>query len=213
MQWLRDLASVVIRPRRTMRRILDAPRDRMVLPLALLAILSGIIGDVHLDQAGQAWRMAEPRLRLFIPLIVAGVIAAMLLVFYVLAWVAYFVGRSLEGTASVKAVRSALAWGLAPSVWALLYRIPAMWFKEPENVRQIRFDDFRFTLGEGVFSSGCGAMLFFGILDLAVIVGWLVITSHTLAEANGFSAPRGFATIAICLLAPVVIAVAAFLAA
>lgn len=196
-----------------MRRILDAPRDRMVLPLALVAILSGLIGDLHLSQAGEVWRMADPRLRLFIPLIVLGVIAAMVLVFYVFAWVAYFVSRSMEGTASVKGVRSALAWGLAPSVWALLYRIPALWIREPENVREIRFDDFRFAYEGGLLASGCGAMLLFGILDLAVIAGWLVLTSHTLAEANGFSAPRGFAVIALCLLAPIVIGLAALLAA
>lgn len=213
MQWMRDLAAVLIRPRLTMRRILDAPRDRMVLPLALLAVVSGLVGDVHLDQAAQAWKMADARLRLFVPLIVLGVLAAMLLVFYLFAWVAYFVGRSLEGTASVKAVRSALAWGLAPSVWALLYRIPAMWIREPENVREIRFDELQFAWDGGLLASGCGTMLLFGMLDLAVLVGWLVISSFTLAEANRFSAPRGFATIVLCLLAPIVIAVAAFLAA
>src|SRR5688572_752374 len=40
------LASIMIRPRATMRRILDAGRDRMIIPLVLLATVSAILGDV-----------------------------------------------------------------------------------------------------------------------------------------------------------------------
>lgn len=202
MQWLANLASIVVRPRRTMRRILDAPRDRMIVPLVVLAALSGAISDFSMDDAVKAYHQVGPQLRVLAPLgIIAGILA-MLLVFYVGAWVAFVIGRALEGTGSIGAVRSALAWGLAPAVWALLYRIPAMWLREGQP-EMLRIGDLEMALG-----TGCGT----GLLDFIVLAAWFVVTSLALAEAHAFSSARGFGTVALCLLAPIVVVAAAVLA-
>ena len=212
MQWLKNLAGVMVRPRTTMRRILDAPPDRMILPLVLLAALSGFIGDLNIAEMSKIYSGLSQRLQIIVPLSLAGAIVAACILFYVFGWIAYALGRAIEGTGTIAAVRSALAWGLAPIIWALLYRIPKMWLKPAVEVAQADLGNFKLAIDTGRLASGCGTVMLFGILDLLVVAGWFVITSLTLAEAHNFSTARGFAIVAAVLVAPIVIALAAFLA-
>jgi len=212
MQWLKNLASVLVHPRITMRRILDAPPDRMVWPLVLLATISSFIGDINISEMSKVYSGLDPKMKIIGPLIPVAVILVTGILFYVSGWIAYGLGRAMEGTGTVAAVRSALAWGLAPVVWALLYRIPKMWMKPAVELAQAEIGDFKVAIDAGRLASGCGTVMLFGILDLLVVVGWVVITSHTLAEAHNFSAARGFGIVAAVLVAPIVIALAAFLA-
>ena len=123
---LRNLAAVLVRPRATMAAILAAPNQRAVLLLFALAAVSGIFGDFDaptlqkvVQQSGGApvgWLIAGIT-------VVVIVLLTALLWFY--AWVPFLVGRLLGGTGEIDGVRAALAWGLAPAIWALLYRVPA----------------------------------------------------------------------------------------
>lgn len=212
MQWLANLAAVMVRPRRTMRRILDAPRDRMIVPLVLLATVSGLIGDVSIREIQENYGNLDPRMRIILPAAFVGLLILFPLLFYVFGWVAHFIARSLDGTATIKAVRSALAWGMAPAVWALLYRIPAMWINQPAQLKMDKTGGTQLSFDFSRLDSGCGLALLFGLLDLAVTIWWLVASSRTLAEAEGFSAARGFGTLVLCLVAPMVVMIAAFLA-
>lgn len=212
MQWLKNLAGVIVHPRTTMRRVLDAPPDRMMVPLVLLATISGVIGDMNISELSKSYRGLDPAKKLLVAAsLVASIVVACIL-FYVFGWIAYALGRAFEGTGTIAAVRSALAWGLAPVVWALLYRIPKMWLKPAVEMAQADVGGFKLAIDTGRLASGCGTVMLFGILDLVVLVGWVVITSWTLAEAHQFSAARGFGIVAAVLVAPIVIALAAFLA-
>jgi hypothetical protein len=53
----------------------------------------------------------------------------------------------------------------------------------------------------------------FGLAELALVVWWIVASSLTLAEAERFSGGRGFATIALTAVAPMLIVIAAILTA
>lgn len=208
MTFFRRLVSIAIHPRTTMREILDSPRGRAVLPLVVLATLSGFIANAShnartgLKTAPMPW------------LIVAGATIAaalvMVLLFYLFAWIAHVAGRFLEGQGTYADVRAALAWGLAPIIFALLYRVPVALFGPSQNAGLVRIgEQVKFTPGQ--LSGGCLFALLIGVLELGTAVWFAVVASHTLGEAHRFSSWRGFGTLVIVAITPIVIMIAAFL--
>jgi hypothetical protein len=208
MMFVRRLASIAIHPRATMREILDSPRGRTVLPLVALATLSGLIGN--LNQNVRTGVKAAP-----MPwLIAAGAMVAaalvMILFFYLFAWMGHVAGRFLEGQGTHADVRAALAWGLAPVIFAPLYRVPVALFGPSRNAEPVRIgEDIQFT--PALVSGGCLFVLLIGVLELGTAVWFVVVTSRTLGEAHRFSSWRGFGTLVIVGITPIVIMIAAFL--
>jgi len=212
--WLSTLGAVAVRPRQTLRRILEQPRDRMIVPLVLLAAASLALHDVRFAGIRRAFETHAPmRLSLVAGAILLGIVVVALLhlvVFYVLSWIAFGVGRYFEGSATIRDVRSAVAWGLAPIIWALVWRVPiALFAPMPPGGPNFQIGGAHLRVNPGMLASGCGPALAVGILDLAVFVWYFAITSATLAEAHRFSGGRGFATLCLSLLSPLIIAAAA----
>ena len=208
--FLRRLASVVIYPRTTMRAILEEPRDRMVVLLALLAITSGLVSNGN-ENVSDKLANASPAIWLVVVCVLLAVAAVMLGLFYFFAWIAFLAGRFLEGTGDLRRVRSALAWGCAPLIWALIYRIPAAILTPSKGLAQVGVGN-NFRIQPGQMSGGCVAALVIGLLELATFVAYLVVSSRTLAEAHRYSAWRGFGTLVIVGITPVVIIIAGVLA-
>jgi hypothetical protein len=206
------LVQIVIHPRRTMRAILDGPEDRMVIPLVLLAAVSAMLGDV--DWRGVRGALASHGTVKMVLIAVCAVLAALLvavLVFYLFAWVALWVGRLFDGTGEVRGVRSAVAWGLTPAIWAVLYRLPAALLGGNANSRARMVND-AFVIDPTRFAGGCAMAIVLMVIELAVLAWYVVVASSTLAEAHSFSPLRGFATLALSVLSPLVIVIAAVLA-
>ena len=206
---LRNLASIMIRPRATLRRILDAGRDRMVIPLVLLAAVSGFISDIDQGSLDALSRQQIPFAVLFIAILVA-VSLALLLCFYIVSWAVYWLGKLMEGTGTPREIRSAVAWGLAPGIWALLYRVPVLIFSPQSLETKLKVGDLQIDAGRT--SAGCFMALLLAALEMTVIVWWAVTTSNTIGEAHRFSSTRGFATLLVVLISPFVIVLAAVLA-
>jgi hypothetical protein len=207
MNEIRNLASILIRPRETMRRILDQPRDRMVFLLAFLGGISGALADRktgNLPAALEATPWAVP-IMIFVTLAVALLMA---LVFYGLSWVAMLAGRAFEGQGTIREARSALAWGLAPAVWALLYRVPLALLFPRATTDAVRVSDASVRISGFDFSSmGVGCVV--ALLDLAVLIWYLIIGSAAMGEAHRFSNGRGFAVLLMTWAAPVIVLIAA----
>jgi len=206
------IASIMIRPRATMRRILDAGRDRMVIPLVLLATLSAILGD--LDRSSlDAMRKLPVNFGLLAVGICVGVSAFFLLLFYVFTWIAYGMGRLLEGTATPREVRSAMAWGLAPIIWSILYRLPAViiWPGTMESRLRLH-DSAQLSINPNLMGMGCIGSVIFAALELTMLIWYCVVASNTLGEANRFSAARGFGALVLTGISPAIILIAAVLA-
>ncbi len=202
-----------------MREILQRPSHRAAILVVVFAFLSGVLRDM--DARG----VRDVTARLGIgPALLFGLLICLIMgaiavgLFYVLAWIATVVGRWLEGTGSVGDVRLALAWGFSPIVIALLYRIPAiLWWPDAAAAagagqRFLKYGkQAEFTLSAAPPYQV--AMLM--ILHLAVIGWYLVVTSQTLAEAQGFSSWRGLANLLVAFVLPLValgvIGLAAFL--
>jgi hypothetical protein len=206
---LSNLAAVMIRPRAVVRRVLDGGRDRMIIPLVLLAALSMMAGDFDAGELEGLRNHGVP-----FALILTGILLGGLLVFlgffYLFAWAAYAIGKILEGTGSARDVRTGMAWGLAPAIWALLYRVPAAIFiQRPErnSVEVARGISFGTDLG-----SGCLTLAVFGILELTTLIWCVVVASNTLGEAHRYSSLRGFGTLLLVGISPAIIVLAAALA-
>lgn len=214
MHFLRNLATVLIRPRTTMARILADPRRGTVLLLFALAVVSGIFGDFDAPMLQQiVHQSGGGKVALMVAGVTVGMIVLLTALFWFYSWVPYLAGRFLGGTGDIHGVRAAIAWGLAPAIWALLYRVPAaIWLAPSAAATTMHMRRGTVAFDPGRFSQGCGVALAFAVVEFLVLVWCVVITSHTMAEAHKFSAWHAFGALVISAIAPLVVAVAAFLA-
>jgi hypothetical protein len=143
--------------------------------------------------------------------VILAVIVAMVALAWFYSWVLYFIGRFLGGTGDFRRMRSAVAWGFAPAIWALLYRVPAAFWLSPSST-SVRVRNGAVNFDPGRIADGCGVALFFALLELGVFVWCAVVLSNTVAEAHELTAWQGLGTLALSALVPVVVAIAAFLA-
>jgi Yip1 domain len=203
-----NFSRIMIKPRETLRRILDAGRDRMLIPLVALAAISGFVGDFDRASIDMLRGGRFPPALVIATLILAS-IAIALIVFYIVSWAVYGIGKLLEGTGTPSDIRSALAWGLAPLIWALLYRLPIVFFG-PRVAMQMGSE--RFRIDPGLFRSGCLLGVVFGIIELGMLAWCVAVTSNTIGEAHRFSSWRGLATIVLVGISPAIIVAAAVLA-
>jgi hypothetical protein len=208
--FFRHLAAIVVWPRKTMREILDGPRDRATIPLVLLAMCSGAISNVNERVAGSLSSLTPKVWLIVIGVLIANAIVFTLL-FYAFAWLAFIAGRFLEGTGQRAEVRTALAWGLAPLVWALLVRIPAAIWGPAHGMGKMHFGDKGVRIDPAQLSGGCFIALGFAAFELALLAWYLVVASRALAEAHRFSAWRGFGTLVMVAATPIIVVIAAVL--
>lgn len=213
------LLAVVTAPRRTMRWMLDHPERRQSFAVVMAAVLSHHLRDVDRLQAGKAIEALGLPASMMVSLVV---IAVMLLVsaifFFVFSGAAVAAGRMLGGTGTFGQVRTALAWGTAPQVWALVYRLPVAIFfphltkKSFGGGTAVGSADLSFSVVE--LSWG---IVVIALAELGVLVWYLVVGSRTLAEAQNISSLRGLANLLMAVVLPfaalLVVVLAGWLAA
>ncbi|HSP15298.1 MAG TPA: YIP1 family protein [Thermoanaerobaculia bacterium] len=206
---LKDLFAIVVRPRETMRRILDSGSSRWTAQIVILAFICTSIGDSDLREMQRTLPglALMPTLATVILALLAGAVVWVLLL-YLFAWGATLVGRRLEGQAAVADVRAALAWGLVPLIWSAIIRIPLAIYRN----RFILHGSEGRVLTSFIEQGGCTFAILLLTVQLVVNAGVVVLASFCLAEALRVPSWKGFATIAITAAIPVVIAVAAVLA-
>lgn len=209
---LANLAKIMVRPRATMRAILESGSTRAGWLIVALAGLSGAIGNPD-ARALDRLQIAPVYLALIAVAVLAGVFLVSFLFFYLCSWLIYWLGKVMEGTGTPGEVRTAVAWGLAPVVWALLYRVPvALWFGLNPHAR-VRFGENQLTFNPGQMGMGCITGILMAVLEVTVFFWTLAVLSNTIGEAHRFSGWRGLAAIALTAITPIVIVVAAVLAA
>jgi len=214
--FLRNLARVMIHPRRTIRSVLAAPRDRAVLPLVLLAVLSAFLRDFNIRDTEAAIQLSGSS---YLPLFMIGVIAASALilvgVFYLFSWIVFVVGRAFDGEGNAREVRSALAWGLAPFVWALLYRFPAALLvgaTGDASRLEVPYEGVRIGLSLDRFADGCGPAALLSVAEVVLLAWFTIVSSLTVAEAHRVSGWSGLGTLLFSITAPVLAVIAALIA-
>jgi hypothetical protein len=190
--------EILIRPRETMRRILDAGRYRwmpQVLVTVLLASLTEPKNRAIFSEKGAAAISQHG-------LVIAGSILAgcafVLLIFYGLSWIAWWAGRFFEGSGTPKEVRAAMAWGLMPVIILNVLKLPLV-FVMPVTTESLD----PMTCSLAAISAG---------FALAMLIYYLIVGSLTLAEGHRTTAFGGAAVLILTLISPFVLVVAGLLA-
>ncbi len=204
---LRDLVTILYRPRETMRRILDSGRPRWTWEVIVLASVCSSFIDPDIRRASALLTpMTQVAVALF-GIIVNAV--GWVLLSYLFAWIATIVGRRLDGEGTVRDMRTAIAWALVPHIWSIVFRVPG-------SIYLSRFarpsTDEVHILMEFVRQGGCSVIVVLLTIQVLLYALILYVSSNTVAEALRFSSWRGLATIAITSVIPIVIGVAAFIA-
>lgn len=200
---LKDLVTILYRPRQTFRRILDGGRQRWTIGLVVLSVICAAVEDPDIRELSQMLPGLPLHAALAIMALGLVCLAALwVAVLYAVAGIATIVGRFLDGKGTAADVRAALAWGLVPVVWSLLFRIPLAVYRygldlNPRDKAQMLFDF--------VEQGGLAALLVFVTLQFLMYVWIVFVASNTLAEALGFSSWKGLATLAIAMVLPIVV--------
>ncbi len=190
-----------------MRRILDGGRDRWTVEIVVLAFICASVADPDI----RGIREVLPGLSLHAVLAIVAlylllVAGIWVLIVYVVSAIATFVGRVFDGQGEAADVRAAVAWGLLPVIWSVVYRIPLAFYR-------YRFDVYEPDKGRLLFEfvkqGGCTVAVIVMALHFVVEIWVLFVASHTLAEAHRFSSAKGFATLAISVALPVAVIAAA----
>lgn len=206
------LAGIIVKPRSTMRAILDRRSRQATVPLVLAAFFSVVIAQVD-------WRQLAAAARATGTGYLAGILALASVVCCVVALVCYLLfsisavlaGRFLGGQGSFNDVRTAVAWGAAPFVWALLYRIPATIFwtdayqaihGERQPLLELTARGLHLRVTEAANIS-VAQILVLGALDVLLIGVYLFVGSSALGEAHGVSSLHGLGTLLLMLLIPI----------
>jgi hypothetical protein len=200
------LVAVVTAPRRTMRWMLDHPERRQSFAVVIAAVLSTYLRDLDRVQAGRAIEALGLSASMVMALAVIAVMVCVSAVFFfAFSAAAVAAGRLLGASGTFGEVRTALAWGTAPQVFALIYRLPiAIFF--PHLVRRSVSPEVNVGSTDLVFSTidfSAGAIVL-ALVELAVLVWYLVVGSRTLAEAQKISSMRGFANLLMAVVLPFV---------
>ncbi|HYS54269.1 MAG TPA: Yip1 family protein [Thermoanaerobaculia bacterium] len=207
MERLKDLVTILYRPRETMRRILDQP-DRWAPGIVFLAAVCASANQLDARNLADA----VPNIKVLptiaiIALIIVLTAATWVIALYILSWIATPIGRMMGGTGTVGDVRAGLAWAMVPVIWSPIYRVPLVILATrspivPEiNVRKVVID----FLSHG----GCSIIILFLGFQLLFELWCVVLGSFTVAEAQRFSTQKGFVNVVITIALPLMVMFAA----
>lgn len=194
--------TIWVRPRATMRRILDADPRRRVIALMLAA---AVVGALNIA--------TEPSIPALLHVPAGALLAAALVVLpawaivglYLFGFLLAVTGRWLEGTGDAVAVRGALGWSRVPLIWGGLLIVP----------RFVLFGGLGGDPAALVESPGAALLQgSLGTLEFVLVIWAFVVMLKCLAEAHRFSAWRALGALILSsmivsalFLAPVVSAV------
>ncbi len=174
-----SLFSIWIRPRDTLRQIIETDPEYAVIFLAMLGGFFHVLSIASENSLGDA--VSFP-----IILMMAATVGPIggILFLYLMGLLVSWTGGWLGGEGSSQQVRAALAWGSVPSLWVGLLWVPAV----------LIFGMDLFATETPVIESG-GPLLAFLLLGMAVLhlVGGIwgfVATLKCVGEAHCFSAWR-----------------------
>lgn len=112
--------SIWIKPRETIRWIVDTDPTRQVI---LLAALGGIAQSLRAEGISLGDNLSV--LATFMTALIGGSISGIISL-YIGGAILRWTGSWFEGQATTEEVRAAIAWSSVPTIWALLLQIPEL---------------------------------------------------------------------------------------
>ena len=168
--------SMWAHPRRTIRQIVEADPDRLVLVLAAVGGIVEALTNATSDSQGDNLSLRTILLTALIAGPLMGIVG-LWLGSILLRWTGGWIG----GQADSRRIRTALAWANVPLLWSLILWGPAL----------LLFGAELFTTATPIIeaSSLLSALYLVFSIGTAVIGAWsFVVFLHSLGEVQGFSA-------------------------
>jgi hypothetical protein len=207
---LSDLVTILYRPRETMRRILAA-RDRWTIQLVILALVCASVNDSDTNSLAQ-W-MPDLTVISVVGLVLVTLFCVALfwiLALYVAALIVKYIGRLFGGIGVAADIRAAIAWAMVPIVWSVIYRIPfAIYRTRIPSGPGVSEKEAIFSALE---SGGCSIAIILFAIQAVFFIWCIVLAANTVAEAHKLPVEKGAAILAISLVAPMAIVIAAVFA-
>lgn len=179
-------------PRDTVRRIVERDPRYVVLPLAALSGIDQVLERASGRGAGDTLDLTT----ILLMAVVAGPLGGLLSLF-VGALLLRWTGSWLGGRAPALHVRTAMAWGSLPAIYAMVLWVPSI-----------------AVFGRSLFTSelpsiggdASRALLFDALIMAEVVVAvWsFVVFLHALGEVQGFSAWRALGNVFLAVLVVVI---------
>ncbi len=172
--------TIWIKPRATIRQILDTDPKRMVLWLAIAGSFAAGLERASIQNLGD--KLPIPAILILSAL--GGLVGGPLTLYLggaLLKWT----GRWIGGQATAPEVRAALGWANVPLIWGLLLWIPEGALLGPEL-----FTSQATRIIEGNPSLGI-ALMGLGVVEVVLGIWGFVVLLKCLAEAERFSAWKG----------------------
>lgn len=180
--------SMWLKPRRTIRQILDTDPHRHVMIVATLAAYSEFLSRAE-------ERATDDQLPL-LALLAIGVPASLLgavIGLYFWGWLVWQTGRWLGGAAKAFEIRATLAWAMTPIAWMLpVYAVEIAIFGPElfqDEMPRIESSPALRTL-----------YLAFVAIKLVLAIWTLVLLARSVAEAQGFGAWKGLGNLVLAFL-------------
>lgn len=181
---IRPWLNIWIRPKDTIREILDVPSKW---PL-FLALLYGVIYQLD-HMSSRNWGDTTPLFFIFLAALVFGPVIGFI-GWYVSSGIIYGIARLFGGVGEWKETRIAMAWCAIPFIVK-----GALWFPF-----LLFFGREMFTSTNTLITSHLLFALIFvvlSVLEIVFIIWFLVALSNGIGEVHGFSAWKGFLSIII----------------
>jgi len=207
MDRLKDLVTILYRPRETMRRILDRP-DRWSLQIVFLAFVCASVNGIDVRHFAAVWpgiRLLPGLMLLALSIIAGGFLWIVML--FILSWITTVIGRYMGGEGNARDVRAALAWAMVPIVWSPIYRLPLVLLGIGANINPEA--NGRQEVLNFISRGGCSLLVLFLGFQLLFGIACLVYASFTLGEAQRFSTQRGFLNAVMTVALPIMVIAAA----
>jgi hypothetical protein len=206
MERLKDLVTILYRPRETMRRILDRP-DRWSLQVVFLAFVCASVNQIDARNLPEIFPAIHPLTAVAVVAlaIICGALGWIALLF-IIAWIATPIGRLMGGQGTFRDVRDALAWSVVPIIWSPIYRLPLVLMGIGANLKPNA--NGRHELIDFVSHGGCSMLVLFLGFQILFALACIALASFTVAEAQRFSTQKGFLNVAIIVALPVIVAAA-----
>jgi hypothetical protein len=183
--------SMWMKPRATIRQIVDRDPEHMVLLLAAIYGISKVLDRAVAKNLGD--KISWPFI--FIIAIIAGPFSGVISLYLgglLIRWTGSWIGG--EGTA--ENIRAAIAWAYVPIIWTLVLWIPQLLLFGQEL-----FTEETPIMDESLILTG----IFWGIslIELIVAIWTIVIFLKCIGEVQGFSAWKALGN--VCLAGLVII--------
>ena len=187
-----------------MRRILDSGPDRWAIQIILLAFVCSSVSDVDTRRLSEA--LPSLKLPFVLAIVVLSILvgaAGWVLALFLFSWIAAPVGRLMGGVGTAPEVRAALAWGMVPVIWSVLYRIPVAVYQSRFPIRA--HTNVREILVQFMAHGGCSLIVVLIACQILIAIWSLFVASSTLGEAHRFSTAQGFLNLIIAVALPVLV--------